>query len=244
MSVLNEIAEHKRLELRQKQHQQSFQELEAQAKPLPETIFINQLRQKHRRNLILEVKPASPSAGTLSSTLDLNTLLSVYSRYAAAISVLADQRYFQGSMALVSQVGEYCRQPILCKEFVLEPYQVLEARIAGAAAVLLIVKMLEDTQLQSLYQMIQAYGMTPVVEIQNETELERALPLNPEVLLVNNRNLDDLRLDLTTSERIIPLIPQPIVSISASGITSLEAVQRMTQYTNNLLIGTRLMQQF
>jgi indole-3-glycerol phosphate synthase/phosphoribosylanthranilate isomerase len=199
-------------------------------------------RQAGRKGWILEIKPASPSAGVLAESLDLDTLLPVYERYATALSVLTDAKYFQGSLSLLECISLATAHPTLCKDFILTPYQVAEARRAGASAVLLIVKALSDESLHVLYHACVSLGMTPVVEIQTEVERERALSLNPSLLLINNRNLDNLEMDLSTTARLAEGIPRSVITISASGIATSEDVQSLSPYCDAFLIGSTLMQ--
>jgi indole-3-glycerol phosphate synthase/phosphoribosylanthranilate isomerase len=193
--------------------------------------------------LILEVKPASPSAGVLKQALDLDGLLNAYNPYASAISVLTDEKYFQGSLALLSEVKRNTPHPVLCKDFIIDPLQVTEARQAGADAVLLIVKILTDDQLTGLTTEIRRYGMTPLIEIQNEQELERALAVNPSVLLINNRNLETFEISFDTTRRLAPSIPKGIIPVSASGIASRQDIEQLLPYTDCFLIGSSLMRQ-
>lgn len=193
------------------------------------------------RKLVTEIKPSSPSAGVLRADIDIERLVAVYDRYAAAISVLTDSKYFGGSLALLSSVAGKSTLPVLLKDFVVDPYQVLEARAAGAEAVLLIVKILDDGMLGELYAAIAESGMTPVVEIGNESELERALAIRPSCLLINNRDLDTFSIDLGTTARLAALIPAGTAVVSASGISSGRDIAALEPYASAFLVGTSLM---
>jgi indole-3-glycerol phosphate synthase / phosphoribosylanthranilate isomerase len=240
---LYDIVAHKHTEVAERKGTVSLEVLKAQAQESSADGFREALLDGNEPSikLILEVKPASPSAGVLTETLDLPQLLARYNPYASAISVLTDQRFFNGSLDLLRQVTQASPHPVLCKDFILDPYQVYEARLAGAQAVLLIVKILWEEQLETLYTLIQNLGMTPVVEIQNEAELARALPLNPTVLLINNRNLDTFDISLETTETLAPKIPSGIIRISASGIEHRKDITRLLPYTSCFLIGSSLM---
>lgn len=192
--------------------------------------------------LITEIKPASPTAGVLKADFELAPILEVYNTYASAISVLTDEKFFNGSLALLSQVVAQSPHPVLCKDFILDPYQVYEARCAGADAVLLIVKILEKKQLAHLHALIEDLGMTPVVEIQNEAELELALTVHPKVLLINNRDLSTFEISLETTQRLAPKIPKDIVVISASGIQTRHDIDTLLPVASCFLIGSALMQ--
>lgn len=193
-------------------------------------------------NLICEMKPRSPSAGVLQANFNPELILSAYNQYATAISVLTDEKYFGGSISLLSQAAANSPLPILCKDFILEPYQCFEARAAGAHAVLLIVKILPDDVLKLLHDTIIALGMAAAVEVQNDDELARVLALDARTILINNRNLDTFAIDLNTSLRLIPKIPSGITVISASGFSSAVDLEKLLPICHNFLIGSALMQ--
>jgi indole-3-glycerol phosphate synthase len=192
-------------------------------------------------NLICELKPKSPSAGVLRGSVNVDEIISSYNRFARAISVLTDQKYFGGSLELLVEVNQKSTLPTLCKDFVLEPYQCFEARESGAKAVLLIVKILTDNQLRILYECIESLGMDAVVEVQTVAEVERALRLNPRILLINNRDLGTFQMDLGTTERLAKLIPSGTILISASGILAKDDLEQLLPFCSNFLIGSALM---
>lgn len=239
-SVLEEILEHKREELAERKKSMSLSALEKAAVP-GNYEFLSGFR-KSRINIIAEIKPRSPSMGTLRKDVNLHEIVEIYSKFACAISVLTDARYFGGNMEILAEVSKSTQLPTLCKDFIIDEWQCYEARIAGAAAVLLIVKALDDEALEQLHNKIETLGMVPLVEVQNESELARALHVSPDVILVNNRNLDTLEVDLATSERLIPQIPEGIIAISASGITTREDINRLSPICGSFLIGSSLMQ--
>jgi indole-3-glycerol phosphate synthase len=243
--VLDEIVANKAQELIARKQQRPLAQFEKDVKMLApgapmEAAFLNS---KPPVKCILEIKPSSPSAGVLTQTLDLDNILAAYAKFGVGISVLTDQKYFGGSLELLSKVAECVPLPVLCKDFIIDPYQVMEARQAGAHAVLLIVKALNDPQLLALYRLIKQLGMTPLVEIQDEQELSRALALEPSILLINNRNLQTLDIDLATTERLAPKVPAGILKISASGIENRRDIDRLKAYCDGFLIGSLLMRQ-
>jgi len=197
--------------------------------------------QKHTTNLICELKPKSPSAGVLKEEFDLNDILPHYQANASAISVLTDKKFFGGSLDLLKEVSEKTDLPTLCKDFVIDPYQCLEARLAGAQAVLLMVKILDEEKLPLLHKSALDLGLTPVVEVQNESELARALHLMPQVILINNRNLDTFEISLDTTIKLAPAIPDDVIKISASGFFTRVEIQSILPYCHNFLIGSSLM---
>ncbi|MBX9879992.1 MAG: indole-3-glycerol phosphate synthase TrpC [Candidatus Obscuribacterales bacterium] len=238
-TVLAEIIAHKREEIEVRKTATSLAELENSIEPGTGD-FLKSLTGGGLR-LIAEIKPASPSAGVLKKEPDIKPILDAYNKYAAAISVLTDMRYFGGSLTLLKDVVHYTRLPVLCKDFIIDVFQIYEARLKGAEAILLIVKALEDNRLAALHSVALELGMTPVVEIQNEEELKRALDITPQVLLINNRNLDNLKIDLSTTERLAPLIPDYAIAVSASGIESRQDIDRLSPYCSRFLIGSALM---
>lgn len=241
-SVLREIVEHKRQELSARERSCPLKDFENSIKP-GSHLFLQAFknRQSHAANIIAEVKPKSPSMGATGKPLDLEQVIATYNQHASAISVLTDEKYFGGNIELLRQVKALTNLPVLCKDFIISTYQILEARAAEADAVLLIVKALDDETLSKLYKLCSLHGMTAVVEVQNEEEIERALKIKPELLLVNNRNLDTLDTDLATCEKLMPIIPDSIVKVAASGIERAEDIKRLLPYCRNFLIGSSLM---
>jgi len=174
--------------------------------------------------IIAEVKRASPSKGALNLGLaPAQTALSYTSGGADAISVLTEPGRFQGRLADLTVArraldGAGCPRPLLRKDFILDPYQLLEARAAGADAVLLIVAALDDATLGHLIGQALALGLTPLVEVHNREELARALALHPPLIGVNNRSLADFTVDLAATRELRPLIPPGCLVVSESGI--------------------------
>ncbi|MBS1993274.1 MAG: indole-3-glycerol-phosphate synthase [Cyanobacteria bacterium SZAS LIN-3] len=239
-SKLAEIVSNKELEV-QARRNGKVDELRAAAFKTPASGAFLAALQKPGTNLICELKPKSPSAGVLKADFKLDAILPHYIARAEAISVLTDEKYFGGSLALLSEVSSKCTLPTLCKDFIIDPLQIYEARLAGAQAVLLIVKILSDELMQKLYSEITDLGMTAVVEVQNDEELRRALKLSPQLILINNRNLDTFEISLATTTNLAPQIPANIVTISASGISNRGEIDSLLPLCHNFLIGSSLM---
>lgn len=237
--TLQEIVDHKRRELGQRIRAVPLEKVQASCAPC-RSKFLQSLSGAGVR-LIAEIKPRSPSQGELMPSVDLPSTTRLFSKYARCISVLTDEKYFGGSLQALRTVCQLAAVPVLCKEFVVDPYQVFEARAAGAEAVLLIVKILDDDALAVLHKSIRQLGMTPVVEVQREEELQRALKLSPEVLLINNRNLETFEIDLSTTHRLARLVPDGLPVISASGFETKADVEKVMTCTNKFLIGSSLM---
>jgi indole-3-glycerol phosphate synthase len=186
-------------------------------------------------SLIAEVKRASPSRGLLRPELDPGQLAVTYVEGgAAAISVLTDERFFQGNLSHLVAVKNALHRtgwetPVLCKEFILDAYQVYQARAYGADAVLLIAAILEAEELAEFLTLARELGMEPLVEVHCKEELARVLPLGPAIIGVNNRDLQDFSVDVATTLRLRPHIPRSIILVSESGIHSRADVERLAR---------------
>lgn len=192
--------------------------------------------------LIAEVKHASPSRGVLIDPFDPLALAQIYAQHGASmISVLTDETFFKGHLDYLRQIRTAVSIPLLRKEFVIDEYQVVEARWAGADAVLLIVAALDDQQLANLHQAILALGMTPLIEVHNEAEVERALKVNASLLGVNTRDLKTFTLDLGTVARLRGMIPHGVTLVAESGMHTVADIHRMGQQgASAVLIGEGL----
>jgi indole-3-glycerol phosphate synthase/phosphoribosylanthranilate isomerase len=243
-NVLNRIVAHKKQEVAERKQNRPLSDWKHRVPPCtPHQLERAFQRADVQTRLMLEIKPASPSMGVMQAELDLAPVVQAYTQTGVAISVLTDSRFFGGSLELLKTVAESTHLPVLCKDFILDPYQVYEARLAGASAVLLIVKMLTDGQLLELTQLIRHLGMTPLIEIQNTEELDRALKAEPSILLINNRNLETLEMDMSATRRLSEKIPPQILRVSASGIETRNQIAEIQPYCDGFLIGSALMKQ-
>jgi indole-3-glycerol phosphate synthase len=180
--------------------------------------------------LIAEVKHASPSKGVLIEPFDPVALGHAYAgNGAAAISVLTDERFFQGHLEHLTAVRTKVGVPVLRKDFIIDPYQIYEGRAAGADAVLLITAVLADTQLAELYLLTTSLGMAALIEVHDEAELERALRIRPAMLGINNRDLKTFQVNTATTERLGRLIPADVLMVAESGILTAGDVFKMGQ---------------
>lgn len=193
---------------------------------------------------IMECKKASPSKGLIRDDFDLDYIASVYNNHANAISVLTDEKYFQGNFEFLPQVRKIAKQPILCKDFMVDTYQVYLARHYSADAILLMLSVLNDDEYQSLAKVAHELNMGILTEVSNEEELHRAVNLGAKVIGINNRNLRDLSTDLNRTKELSPLIrklaPQATV-ISESGIYTHQQVRDLAPHADGFLIGSSLM---
>lgn len=190
---------------------------------------------------ILECKKASPSQGLIRDDFDLVSIASVYGRYASAISVLTESEYFQGSLANLGIVRQHARQPLLCKDFFVDPYQVWQARHFGADAILLILAILDDRQWIELSGLAQSLGMQVLTEVSNEREAERAVALQAGIVGINNRNLHDMSIDLNTTRRLAAGLPETVTVVSESGYLHHRQLRSMADCSDAFLIGSSLM---
>ena len=193
-------------------------------------------------SLIAEVKRASPSKGVLCADLDPPALASAYEAGgAAAISVLTDEHFFQGSLDDLRAVRQQVHLPVLRKDFVIDPYQIVEARAAGADAVLLIVAVLNDADLASLYRLVRELGMAALVEVHDEAELARALAIGPRIVGINNRDLRTFHVDLETTAQLRTRVPQDVLLVAESGVHTPADVARLSAIdADAMLIGEAL----
>lgn len=225
-SVLDDILAHKATELEALYPLESVLRAEAESNP-PARDFIGALR-RNTVALIAEVKKASPSKGVLTTDFDPVNIGQIYAEHGAAcISVLVDQKFFQGHIDYLKAVRQAVPVPVLYKEFVLDPIQVIHARAANADAVLLIVGALTDAQLTDLHAHITGLGMVALVEVHDESEMERALKLGASLIGVNNRDLKSFREDISTTERLAKMVDSQITLVAESAIRSPEDVARM-----------------
>ncbi|MCW8996936.1 MAG: bifunctional indole-3-glycerol-phosphate synthase TrpC/phosphoribosylanthranilate isomerase TrpF [Psychromonas sp.] len=202
--------------------------------------FYNALQQD-KSVFILECKKASPSKGLIREEFDLDLIAGTYKNYASAISVLTDEKYFQGDFAYISKVREQVTQPVLCKDFIIDPYQIYLARFYQADAILLMLSVLDDDAYQAYRDTAHSLNMGVLTEVSNEHELVRAIALDAKIIGINNRNLRDLSIDLNRTIDLAAKIPADRVVISESGIYNHAQVKALSKYANGFLVGSSLM---
>jgi indole-3-glycerol phosphate synthase len=193
--------------------------------------------------LIAEVKKASPSKGVIREDFHPAGIATTYERHGATcLSVLTDRQYFQGSLDYLTQVRTAVGLPVLRKDFILDPYQLLEARAAGADAVLLIAECLDDDRLKSLHDEAIALGLTPLVELYEASNVSRVLDVGVRLIGVNNRDLKTFDVDLAHTIRLREQIPADCLVVGESGIRTHADVQRLAAAgVNAILVGESLM---
>ncbi len=243
--VLNLIMDWKREEVPQQMEVMPLAQVKAFARLAPPALdFAAALTAQPGVSLIAEVKRASPSRGLIAQEWDPELIAETYARSgAAAISCLTDSRFFQGKLEYLTAIKERLRAiqhpiPVLRKDFLYHEYQVYEARMAGADAVLLIAGVLSDTELRTLYRLTYDLGMQALVEVHDDAELARALAVDAHILGVNNRNLKTFEVDIQTTGRLHRLIPEGKVLVGESGIRNADDVRSMAEMgCDAILVG-------
>jgi len=192
--------------------------------------------------LIAEIKAASPSGGVLREHLDPVALATAYVRGgAAAISVVTEKWYFRGAPGDISRVKRAVPVPVLCKDFLLDPYQIYEARALGADAVLLIAAILSAEELTELLATSSALGLAPLVEVHTEEEVARAIEAGARLIGVNCRDLRTFAVDPQVAARLRPLIPSGVLAVAESGVQTRQDVERLEALEYHaVLVGTTL----
>ena len=236
--VLGAIAAAKKQELASRFDSVSLDALRERAVPTRRSLAA--AIAKPGASFILEIKKASPSAGTICAGADPGAIARHYAGVADALSVLTDGPFFGGSTGDLSAARGEFAGPILAKDFFIDRRQVVEARIAGADAVLVMLSLLDDAAAREMIDEARRLGMDALVEVHDEAEMRRALALCAPLIGINNRDLRDLSIDLATTERLAKLAPDRLL-VSESGIATRGDVERLSGQVNGFLVGSALM---
>lgn len=245
MNILDEIFAYKREEVALRQQAAPLAQVrEAAEQAAPPLDFVAALRAApHRPALIAEVKCASPSRGVMVQDFDPLKLAVTYQQNgASAISVLTDERYFRGHLDYLRDIALLpSRPPLLRKDFICDPYQVYEARAAGADCILLIAAYLEAHALRDLHELARSMGLDALVEVHSREELEAALLCEPRLVGINNRDLRDFSVRLETTLTLLPFVPEGVTLVSESGIHTREDALRLAAGgVDAILVGEAL----
>ncbi|TLS66946.1 indole-3-glycerol phosphate synthase TrpC [Mariprofundus erugo] len=247
-SILNEIAEYKRgwvATCKQKRSLDALQTLAAARTPLNFAGALSSKISGKQNAVIAEVKKASPSKGIIRPDFDPVAIARSYERGGATcLSVLTDVKYFQGDDAYVSSIRQAVKLPILRKDFMLDPYQIIEARAMGADAILVILAMVDDVLAAELTACAREQGLSVLPEVHNRAELERAMQLDTELMGINNRNLHTFETSLDTTIELLSSISAERTVITESGIFTGEDIRLMNDAgVYGFLIGESMMRQ-
>ena len=242
MTILERILEHKRREVEERRRAVPIGRIEEAIRSVGPPRDFKRAISSDGISLIAEIKKASPSAGVLREDLDPVGLASAYEAAgAAAISVITDRRFFMGELDYLRRVREAVDLPVLRKDFIIDEYQVIESRAWGADAALLIAAALEKRRLEELIRLVEEIGMTALVEVHDEAELEAALESGAQVIGINNRDLRTFEVSLEVTARLVPLIPEGKLIVSESGIKTRRDIELLSELeVDAVLIGEAL----
>ncbi len=247
--ILKKIIQRKQQEIQAAQATKPLADLQQQAADAPATRgFITAMRQRtgnRQTAVIAEIKKASPSRGILREHFDPIEIAKSYAAHqATCLSVLTDRDFFQGAAEYLTQARAACQLPVLCKDFMINEYQIYAARSWGADCILLIAACLEDAQMRELQHLARELGMDVLVEVHDEAELQRALALDVPMLGINNRNLHTFETQLDTTLRLREQVPADCLLVTESGIHTREDVATMRAHqVNAFLVGEAFMRQ-
>ena len=247
--ILKKIIACKQEEIADCKAKKSLADLQAElVNASPVRGFVDSIRRKLAAGesaVISEIKKASPSKGVLREDFQPAEIAKSYAAAGAAcLSVLTDIDFFQGSDEYLQQARAACELPVIRKDFIIDPYQVVEARVIGADCILLIVAVLEDEQMQTLCSLATELGMDVLVEVHDEQELQRALKLNIPLMGINNRNLRTFDTSLETTIELLEQIPEDRIVVTESGIHTKDDVELMRQHhVNTFLVGEAFMRE-
>lgn len=243
-NVLDKIVAHKRVEIAAAKAARPLAELQAGVQhAAPARDFLGALQAHDPMGLIAEVKRASPSAGLIRDDFDPVEIANIYEQNGAAcISVLTDEHFFQGSLKYLEDIRKAVQLPVLRKDFILDPYQVYEARCSGADAILLIAECLNDAELRELHDLSHELSMETLIEVYEPHNVDRVLALSPRIMGVNNRNLQTFETSLEHTIQLRQKIPLDVLLVGESGIHTREDVLRLQNGgAQAILVGESLM---
>ncbi|MCC8396399.1 indole-3-glycerol phosphate synthase TrpC [Paraburkholderia sp. MMS20-SJTR3] len=244
--ILDRIIAVKREEVRAAEQSAPLEELRLEASSRDLRDFVGALRAKHAAGLaavISEVKKASPSKGVLREHFVPADIARSYEKHGAAcLSVLTDVQFFQGSVAYLQEARAACQLPVIRKDFIVDPYQIVEARAMGADAILLIAAALETTEMQDLEALAHSLGLAVLVEVHDNDELKAALTLKTPLIGINNRNLRTFETSINTTLDMLDAIPDDRIVVTESGILSRADVEKMrARGVHTFLVGEAFM---
>lgn len=200
-------------------------------------------KRKKFPKLIAEIKKASPSLGIIRKDFDVGKIAKLYNKYASAISVVTEENFFQGELEYISLARESSLLPILAKDFIIDSYQIYEARKFGADAILLIARLLTQDEIEEFLQVARELEMSALVEVQSKNDLIKVLETSAEIIGINNRDLNTFKIDLNKTLELMPLIPKDKIIVSESGYFTREHLEELDKKVNAVLIGTAILKE-
>jgi indole-3-glycerol phosphate synthase len=242
--ILTKIIEEKKREVEIAKEKLPLDKVRKKLMVLPsQRSFKQAISKEHDISLIAEIKKASPSSGVLRRDFDPLKIAQVYRAYgAAALSILTDEKFFNGALSYIDLVKREVYLPILRKDFIIDKYQIYESKLFGADAVLLIADLLSRSELLQFMEICRNLTMDVVVEVHNEEDLNKSLSVDSEIIGINNRNLYDFQVDLGVTSNLIRSIPEGKIIISESGIKTYEDIMFLKSLgVNAVLIGETFM---
>ncbi|MCM1385815.1 MAG: indole-3-glycerol phosphate synthase TrpC [Bacillus sp. (in: Bacteria)] len=242
--ILDEIVADKKKRLIEHKARISEEEMKELAADCDrESISFYQALAKDGLSIIGEFKKASPSHGKMDNKIELTDRIDKYNASVDAISCLTEEDHFLGSVDYFKKIRAITPLPMIRKDFIIDPYQIFEAKVIGADCILLIAAILTDRELKMFYELAYALGMDVLVEVHDETEMMRAIGLDAKIIGVNNRNLKDFTIDLHTTKKLAQMMPKETILVSESGVTKDEDIIFLKQTgVDALLIGTVFME--
>jgi len=243
--ILGRIVEEKRKVVEEAKKMKSQGEVLSQIKNMcVKSSFKKNISRPHHVNLIAEIKKASPSRGVIRGDFNPSRIAVTYqANGAAAISVLTDERFFEGRPEYIKKVKESVTLPVLRKDFIIDEYQIYESVLVGADAILLICDILSSNELTRFHELALSLGLDVLVEAHNEEDLEKAFTSGAQIIGINNRDLHTFKVDLAVTQRLVRLIPPGKVKVSESGIRTYEDVMFLKSIgVNAVLIGEAFME--
>ena len=245
MTILDEICKHKLAEVAENKKRISVEELKNNVKKSQASRrFGSALKSNVNITIIAEIKKASPSLGVIRENFNPVEIAHLYeANGASAISVLTDEKFFQGSLSYLTAVKKSVNLPVLRKDFIIDPYQIYEARFAGADAILLIAAILSKEEIQHYLELAKELCMDCLVEVHSESELKMVLQTDANIIGINNRDLATFKTDMETTFRLRPMIPVGKIVVSESGIKTRADIEKlMRNGINSVLVGETLME--
>lgn len=242
--ILDVIVEDKKKRLLEAKKRISMEEMKELAINCDrESISFYEALKKPGLSIIGEFKKASPSHGKMDNKINLTERINQYNASVDAISCLTEEDHFFGSVDYFKEIRNISPLPMIRKDFIIDPYQIFEAKVIGADCILLIAAILTDRELKLFYELAYDLGMDVLVEVHDEEEMKRALGLDAKIIGVNNRNLKNFTVDLNTSKELSKMVPEDVVFVSESGVSKDEDIAFLKECRiDALLIGTVFME--